>query len=91
MKEISRAICGYADKESANKLSRFFKKHTGKNIDFNNIHQYKNGFRLLLFSIPLDTFSQIGISAANMCNSGVIKFHSLDDFVNWYEMEYAKK
>ena len=79
-------IFGYSDEETANKLSKFFYKHTGKDVDFNNISHYKSGLRLLLFSIPLKTIQQVGITAA--CYSPFKKFRSLDEFVNWYEQIY---
>ena len=83
--QITHALFGYQDEVTGAKLSAFFYKHTGKNVDFNEIKHYKNGFKLLLFSIPLNTFTQAGITAAAYAPSNFKKFTCLDDFINWYE------
>ena len=88
---ITHAIFGFKDKETGEKLRQFFKKHTGKDCDFNGIQHYKNGFKLLLFSIPLNTIQQVGITAAGCAPSYIKRFTGLDDFVTWYERDYLKK
>ena len=89
LENIKYAIFGFKDQETGNKLRLFFKRHTGKDVDFNNIKHYEDGFKLLLFSVPLDTFSTIGITAANCSPSYVKKIHtSVDTFISWYEKEY---
>ena len=85
---VTKAIFGFIDKETGEKLSKFFKKHTGKDVDFNQVQHYKNGFKLLLFSIPLDKFETIGITATN--GYPAAKFSKLEDFINWYENNYLK-
>ena len=81
-------IFGYADEETGNKLNKFFYKHTNKDINFNKIQHYQSGFKLLLFSIPLNTIETVGITAANF--SPFRKFGSLEEFADWYEQEYLK-
>ena len=85
--KITQALFGYQDKVTGAKLSEFFFKHTGKNVDFNKVEHYKSGFKLLCFSIPLDTFIQTGITAAQCAPSNVKRFMRLDDFIEWYEGE----
>ena len=85
---IDKAIFGFKDNETGEKLRVFYKKHTGKDVDFNKIQHYNNGFKLLLFSIPLGSITQIGITAARCTSKDVKKFSSLDEFINWYENLY---
>ena len=84
-KIINKAIFGFNDEETGNQLRTFFKKHTGKDIDFNSIKHYRSGFKLLLFSIPLNTIEEIGITAAGAVPYSFKKFHCLKDFIDWYE------
>jgi len=88
--EITKAIFGFKDEEIGIRLSNFYEKHTGKYVDFNKIEHYKNGLKLLLFSIPLDTIEQIGITAAGCSPSYVKRFSKLDDFIDWYENDYLE-
>ena len=84
-----KVIFGFADLETGNKLREFYKKHTGIDIDFNNIKHYKNGFKLLVFDLPLGKFSVIGITAALCAPSNVLKFHdSIVELISWYENKY---
>ncbi len=86
---FKKVIFGFHEKEVGNKLRVFFKKHTGRDVDFNSIEHYKNGLKLLLFSVPLDTVDLIGISAAGCTPSYVKKIHGpVDEFISWYEDEY---
>lgn len=82
----NKAIFGFKDRVTGNKLRAFFKKHTGKDVNFNNIKHYTDGFKLLLFSIPLKTVTTIGITSAHYCPAR--KFGNLQDFIDWYEKEY---
>ena len=84
--DIKEVIFGYKDNETANKLREFYLKHTGRDIDFNNIKQYKDGFKLIKFSIPLKDISEISITEASHYKAK--KFSSLDEFIKWYEKEY---
>lgn len=83
-----RVVFGYGDKETADKLSAFFKKHTGKYIDFNKMRNPKSGFKLLLFYMPLGKFEEINITGAAALPNSAKKFASLQEFVDWYENEY---
>ena len=47
---IIKAIFGFKDKVTGERLREFFKKHTGRDVDFNKIQHYKSGFKLLLLS-----------------------------------------
>ena len=85
---INKAIFGFKDNETGEKLRLFYKKHTGKDVNFNKINHYNNGFKLLLFSIPFGSITQIGIAAAGYTSKDVKKFSSLDEFINWYENLY---
>ena len=89
--KITKAIFGFKDEETGEQLRLFFKKHTGRDIDFNNIKHYKNGFKLLLFSIPLDTIDIIGITAAGCAPSYVKRFSGLNDFIKWYENDFSQR
>ena len=55
---VKEALFGFNDKETGIKLSAFYKKHTGREVDFNAIKHDKDGFKLLLFSIPLGRISK---------------------------------
>ena len=85
------AIFGFKSEETGNELRIFFKKHTGKDVDFNKIQHYKNGFKLLLFSIPLNTIQQVGITAAGCAPEAIKRFSGLKEFVDWYENCYLHK
>ena len=87
--KISKAIFGFNDEETGEQLRIFFKKHTGRDVDFNKIKHYKDGFKLLLFSIPLNTIDIIGITAAGCTPSYVKKFSGLNDFIEWYENVFS--
>ena len=89
--KITQVLFGFQDEATGAKLSEFFNKHTGKNVDFNSVKHYKSGFKLLLFSIPLDTFTQAGITAAVYAPSNFKKFTCLDDFIKWYEGPYYER
>ena len=89
--KITKAVFGFKDPTTGEKLRQFFKKHTGKDVDFNKISHYKNGFKLLLFSIPLDKIEMIGITAASCRPSYAICFSSLNEFIDWYESNYLKR
>ena len=89
--KITGVLFGFQDEKTGNRLSEFFNKYTGKDIDFNKIHHYQNGFRLMLFSVPLDTFIQTGITAAQFASSDIKKFLFLDDFIRWYEESYLQR
>ena len=89
--KTSKAIFGFADKETGEQLKDFFEKHTGRVVDFNGIQHYKSGFKLLLFSVPLNTVDIIGITAAGCVPSWVKKFNKLNDFVDWYENIFLNK
>ena len=89
---FTKAIFGFADTETGNKLREFYKKHTGIDIDFNNIKHYKNGFKLLVLDLPLGKFSIIGICAAGCAPHYVKRFNKgIDDFIFWYEKVYCNK
>ena len=88
---FTHAIFGFKDKETGEKLRQFFKKHTGKDIDFNQIQHYKDGFKLLLFSIPLNTIERVGITAAGCAPSSIKRFSGLNEFIGWYEGVYLKE
>lgn len=89
-RKIERAIFAFHSKETGEKLRKFYKKHTRKDIDFNSIKHYKNGTKILVFSIPLGHVNPIGASAAAMCPA--IKFHrGVEEFISWYEDEYLKR
>lgn len=81
-------VFGYGDKETADKLSAFFKKHTGKDVDFNKMRNPKSGFKLLLFYMPLGRFEEISITCAASLPSSAKKFASLKEFIDWYENQY---
>ena len=83
-----RVVFGYGDKETADKLSAFFEKHTGKYIDFNKMRNPKSGFRLLVFYIPLGKIEEISITTAGRISSSAKKFASLQNFIDWYENQY---
>ena len=83
-----RVVFGYGDKETADKLSAFFKKHTGKNIDFNKMRNLKSGFRLLVFYMPLGRFEEISITVSAALPNSAKKFAALQDFIDWYENQY---
>ncbi len=85
------AIFGFKSEEIGNELRIFFKKHTGKDIDFNKMQHYKNGFKLLLFSIPLNTIQQVGITAAGCAPETIKRFSGLKEFIDWYENCYLHK
>ena len=86
---FTKVIFGFADVETGNKLRKFYKKHTGLDIDFISIRHYKNGFKLLVFDLPLGKFSIIGISAAACAPYYVKRFNKgIDDFIYWYESNY---
>ena len=90
--KITNAIFGFEDRVIGDRLRAFYKKHTGKDIDFNGIRHYKDGFKLLCFSIPLGgSLTTVGITAAIYAPSYVKKFQSLDDFINWYESSYNQE
>ena len=86
--EITKAIFGFKDKETGEQLRAFFKKHTGRDVDFNSIKHYTDGFKLLVFSIPLNTVDIIGITAAGCAPHYVKRFCGLKDFIEWYENIY---
>lgn len=84
---VSRALFGFKDRKTGDKLRDFFKKHTGRDIDFNGIKHYTDGFKLLLFSIPLGSVSTLGITCAN--GYPARKFTGpVQEFIDWYEREY---
>ena len=84
---VNKVLFGFEDKKTGDKLRVFFKKHTGRDVDFNSIKQYKSGFKLLLFSIPLETVTTLGITCAN--GYPARKFTGpVQEFVDWYEEEY---
>ena len=85
-------IFGFKDKATGTKLREFYKKHTGKDVVFNNIKHYNDGFKLLCFTLPLSSFREIGITEAIYRSSPeYIKFHdSIDKLIEWYENEYIK-
>lgn len=86
-RNIKKAIFGFSDKKTGEKLRKFFKKHTGKDIDFNSIEHYSENFKLLAFDIPLKDFIPIGITAALVCPG--LKFHGpVEEFISWYENKY---
>ena len=87
---IKFAIFGFKDKATGDTLREFFKKHTGRDVDFNNIEHYNDGFKLLKLSIPLESIGTVGITEANYRPTPTYKkFHcSVDDFIDWYENEY---
>lgn len=88
---ITKAIFGFMDEETGKKLREFYQKHTGVSIKFNNIQHYQNGFKLLVFDLPLGKISTIGITAA-VCHPNYVKtFHSLNEFISWYENVYLKE
>ena len=89
LENIKYVIFGFNDQETGNKLRLFFKKHTDKDVDFNNIKHYENGFKLLLFTVPLDTFNTVGITGACCAPNSVKRINgSIDSFISWYEKEY---
>lgn len=86
--KIDKAIYGFKDETIGERLHLFYKRHTGVDVDFNKIQHYNNGLKVLLFSIPLGSITQIGITAAGCAPKNVKRFSSLDDFINWYENKY---
>ena len=89
-KPIKEALFGFKDEKTGNKLRAFYKKHTGKDVDFNAIKHYKSGFKLLVFAIPLGGYTTLGITCANGYDAK--KFIGpVEDFINWYENDYLKK
>ena len=87
---IKHAIFGFKDEETGEKLREFFKRHTGKDVDFNGIKHYQNGLKLLRLSIPLNSIGLISITeAAHRGSKDYIRFtSSIDTVINWYENEY---
>lgn len=83
-----KVIFGYGDKETAEKLRAFYKKHTGSDVDFNAMRNPKSGFALLVFCIPLGKIEQTNITVAARAPSSVRKFAALMDFIDWYENQY---
>ncbi len=84
---VKEALFGFNDKETGIKLSAFYKKHTGREVDFNAIKHDKDGFKLLLFSIPLGRISTLDINEAN--GYPAKKFSGpVQEFMDWYEKEY---
>ena len=83
-----RVVFGYGDKETADKLSAFFKKHTGMDVDFNALRNPKTGFRLLVFYMPLGKLEEINITGATALPSSAKRFAALQDFIDWYENQY---
>ena len=66
-------VFGYGDKETAEKLRAFYKKHTDKDVDFNAMRNPKSGFALLVFNIPLSKFEEINITTAVGTRQPVLK------------------
>ena len=84
---VNKALFGFKDRKAGDKLRAFFKKHTGRDVDFNGIKHYTSGFKLLLFSIPLGSVSTLGITCAN--GYPAAKFTGpVQEFIDWYEKEY---
>ena len=84
---VKEALFGFNDKETGIKLSAFYKKHTGREVDFNAIKYDKDAFKLLLFSIPLGRISTLDINEAN--GYPAKKFSGpVQEFMDWYEKEY---
>ena len=89
LENIKYVIFGFKDQETGNKLRLFFKKHTGRDVDFNSIKHYENGFKLLLFGVPLDTFDTVGITGACCAPSSVKRINgNIDELISWYEDDY---
>ena len=90
-KTYTKVIFGFGDTDTGNKLREFYLKHTGKDIDFNQIKHYCDGFKLLVFDLPLGKFTQVGITAALCAPKDVFKFHgNIDQLIYWYEHEYLQ-
>ena len=86
-------IFGFKDKVTGKKLREFFKKYTGKDVVFNDIKHYSDGFKLLCFALPLCYFREVSITEA-IYRSGpeYRKFHeSIDKLIEWYEDNYEKR
>lgn len=84
---VTKALVGFKDRESGDKLRIFFKKHTGRNVDFNGIKHYTDGFKMLLFSIPLESVTTLGITCTNGYPAAKFTGPVLE-FIDWYEKEY---
>ena len=83
------ATVGFMTEESGDKLREFYLEHTGNDVDFNKIEQYKDGFKLIWFSIPLRNMRTIGITEVQYridCH----KFSGVEIFINWYNNTYLK-
>ena len=88
-KTYNIVIFGFADLYTGNKLKEFYLRHTGREVDFNKIKHYRNGFKLLAFDLPLGKFMQVGITAASCAPKDVLKFHgNINDLIYWYEHDY---
>ncbi len=87
MKKTKYVIFGFKDKVTGEKLREFYKKHTGKDVNFNGIKQYPDGFKLLCFTVPLYSFREISITeAVHRSSLAYKKFHdSIDKLIKWYE------
>lgn len=76
---INKAIFRLDDIKDMYSLNRFYKKHVGKDFDFNCFDPNS----LLSLSIPLGEISTFGKSRLKTkSNKGV------EDFINWYENNY---
>lgn len=83
-------IFGFNEEITCIKLRSFYKKHAGKDVDFNDIRHYPNGFKLLCFTLPICSYRKISITEAiRRSGQEYIKFHdSIDKLIEWYENEY---
>ena len=88
-KTYNKVIFGFADRYTGNKLKEFYLKHTGREVDFNSIQHYRDGFKLLVFDLPLGKFIQVGITAASCAPKDVLRFGgSVNELIYWYEHDY---
>ena len=85
-KDLKYLVFGYKDRTTGKKLGEFYFKYTGKKVNFN----YKDGFKLLCFTLPLGSFHTIGITEAIYRPAKeYMKFHDgVDKLISWYENEY---
>ena len=88
-KSYNTVIFGFADRYTGNKLKEFYLKHTGREVDFNSIQHYRDGFKLLVFDLPIGKFMQVGITAASCASKDVLRFHgNINELIYWYEHDY---
>ena len=91
--KLKCVLFGYCTKPTADKLRKFFKKHTGKDIDFYSYLNERTRFRLMLFSIPLQSVCPISVIESQSMHLPVYKqiHESVEYFIDWYENDYLRR